>query len=124
MLKQDELTFEIRAAATEVHRAIGPGLLESAYEQCLAHELSLRNLAFERQRILPVRYKNVRLDGGYRIDFVVEEKCVLELKCVEQRLPLFTAQTLTYMKLGGYSIGLLINFNVPLLKDGIKRLVL
>ena len=124
MLKNEELTFQIRAAAIEVHRGLGPGLLESAYEECLCYELSQRDLAFERQLSLPVTYKNLKLDCGYRLDLVVEKTCVLELKAVEEISNVFRAQLLTYMKVGNYPVGLLINFNVPLLKDGIVRLVL
>ena len=124
MLKHEELTFEIRAAATEVHRELGPGLLESAYEECLCFELSQCGLSFRRQVSLPVKYKNIQLDCGYRLDVVVQDTCVLELKAVDQMSNVFSAQLLTYMKLGHFPVGLLINFNVPLLKDGIKRFVL
>ncbi|MCP4783629.1 MAG: GxxExxY protein [Fuerstiella sp.] len=124
MLKHEELTFRIRAAATEVHRELGPGLLESTYEECLCFELSQCGLAFKRQVSLPVTYKNIQLDCGYRLDVVVQDKCVLELKAVDQMSNVFSAQLLTYMKLGHFPVGLLINFNVPLLKDGIKRFVL
>ena len=102
---------------------LGPGLLESAYEECLAHELSLANISFERQVPLPVTYRSLRLDCGYRLDFLVEKTVVLELKAVEGLQPIHEAQMLTYLKLGGWSIGLLINFNVPVLKKGIKRMV-
>jgi len=124
MLLHQHLTYDVRAAATEVHRELGPGLLESAYEECLCFELSRRNLDFARQVGLPVQYKDVRLDCGYKLDIVVENTVVLELKSVSSLLAVFEAQLLTYMKLGNYLIGLLINFNVPLLKDGIRRLVL
>lgn len=124
MLKHEDLTFRIRAAATEVHRTLGPGLLESAYEECFCHELSQRSLAFERQFNLPVKYKKIRLYCGYRIDCLVEQPCVVEIKAVAQTTNVHTAQLLTYMKLGNYPVGLLINFNVPLLKDGIRRMVL
>lgn len=117
------LTEEIIGAAIEVHRALGPGLLESAYEECLAHELTLANISFERQVALPVNYKGVQLDCGYRLDFVVEETVVLELKAIDVLQPIHEAQLLTYLKLGGWPIGLLINFNVPVLKKGIKRMV-
>lgn len=123
MLIHEELTREIIGAAMEVHRELGPGLLESAYEECLCHELSVRGLAFQRQVTLPVNYKNVRLDCGYRLDVVVAEKVVLELKSVEEVTPLHQAQLLTYLRLSGKKVGLLINFNVVLLKDGITRLV-
>jgi GxxExxY protein len=117
------LTEKIIGAAIEVHKALGPGLLESAYEGCLAHELSLVGISFERQVPLPVSYKSFHLDCGYRLDFLVERMAVLELKAVEGLQPIHEAQLLTYLKLGGWPIGLLINFNVPVLKKGIKRLV-
>jgi GxxExxY protein len=119
----NELTDRIIGAAIEVHKALGPGLLESAYESCLGHELSLLNICFERQVPLPIRYKSLPLDCGYRLDFLVEDAVVLELKAVEKLEPIHQAQMLTYLKLGGWRVGLLINFNVPLLKKGIKRLV-
>jgi len=124
MLREGELTEAIIGAAIEVHRALGPGLLESAYEQCLCHELSLQNLEFRRQVELPVRYKSVQLDCGYRIDVLVEERVVVELKSVERLLPIHEAQLMTYLKLSGRSVGLLLNFQVPVLKDGLKRIVL
>jgi GxxExxY protein len=118
------LTRNIIGAAIEVHRALGPGLLESTYQTCLAHELALREIAFEREKPLPVEYKSISLECGYRLDFLVEEKVVVELKSVAEMLPVHEAQLLTYMKLAGCRVGLLINFNVPLLKDGISRRVL
>jgi GxxExxY protein len=124
MLIYEELTHEIRGAATEVHKAIGPGLLESAYEECLCHELSLRGLPFQRQVPLPVSDKGVKLDCGYRLDVAVEDKVILELKSVQQIEPIHEAQLLTYLRLSGRKVGLLINFNTVLLKDGIKRMVL
>jgi GxxExxY protein len=117
------LTEKIIGAAIEVHKVLGPGLLESAYEECLAHELRLANISFERQVELPVTYKSLQLDCGYRLDFLVERTVVLELKAVEDLQPIHQAQLLTYLKLGGWQIGLLINFNVSVLKKGIKRLV-
>ena len=120
----NDLTEKIIGAAIEVHRAIGPGLLESAYEECLAHELRLQALHFERQAPLPVAYKGVALNCGYRLDFLIEKTVVLELKAIDAFHPIHEAQLLTYLKLGGWHIGLLINFNVPLLKTGIKRIVL
>src|SRR5262249_27017172 len=117
------LTEKIIGLAIEVHKVLGPGLLESAYEECLTHELSLANISFERQVPLPVTYKSLQLDCGYRLDFLVEKTVVLELKVVEGLQPIHEAQLLTYLKLGGWPIGLLINFNVPVLKKGIKRLV-
>lgn len=118
-----ELTEKIIGSAIEIHKTIGPGLLESAYDECLAHELKLRGLAFERQVHLPVSYKAIKLDCGYRLDFLVEKSVVVELKAVDALHPIHEAQVLTYLKLGGWTVGLLINFNVPVLKDGIKRLV-
>jgi GxxExxY protein len=117
------LTENIIGAAIEVHKALGPGLLETAYEECLAHELILANISFERQVALPVTYKSHQLDCGYRLDFLVEKRVVLEQKAVEMLQPIHEAQLLTYLKLGGWPIGLLINFNVPVLKKGIKRMV-
>jgi GxxExxY protein len=117
------LTEKIIGAAIEVHKVLGPGLLESAYEGCLAHQLSLDNISFERQIPLPINYKSLQLDCGYRLDFLVEKTVVLELKTVESLQPIHEAQLLTYLKLGGWPIGLLINFNVPVLKKGIKRMV-
>ncbi len=119
-----ELTEKIIGAAIEVHRVIGPGLLESAYEECLAYELRSNGLKYERQVALPILYKGITLDCGYRIDFLVENAVVLELKAVEKILPIHEAQMLTYLKLGGWTVGLLINFNVKLVKNGIKRIVL
>jgi len=114
---------DYRGGPIEVHKVLGPGLLESAYEECLAHELSFANVFFERQVLLPVTYKSLQLDCGYRLDFLVEKTVVLELKALEGLQPIHEAQLLTYLKLGGRPIGLLINFNVPVLKKGIKRLV-
>ena len=123
MLIYEKLTHEIRGAAIEVHRELGPGLLESAYEECLCRELSLRGVAFRRQVSLPVTYKGIKLDCGYKLDIVVEEKIVLELKSVQQTTPLHEAQLLTYLRLSGKKVGLLMNFNTVLMKDGIKRMV-
>ncbi len=117
-------TEPIIGAATEVHRNLGPGLLESAYEDCLCHEMHLRGLSFARQVELPISYKGVKLDCGYKIDFVVENEVVLELKTVDRILPVHEAQLLTYMKLSGKRVGLLINFNVALLTRGVIRRVL
>ena len=114
----------IIGAAIEVHRVLGPGLLESAYEECLARELTLRNIKFERHKPLPVVYKEVKLDCGYRLDFLVEGRVVLELKAVELLAPIHEAIMLTYLRLSGCQIGLLINFHTQILKDGIKRFVL
>lgn len=124
MLHEKELTQQIIGAAIEVHREVGPGLLESAYQACLAHEFSLRGLPFEQEKPLAVEYKGIQLDCGYRLDFVVAEKVVVELKAVDGLRPIHEAQLLTYLKLTGCRVGLLINFNVPILKNGIKRIVL
>ena len=105
----------------EIHRELGPGLLESAYEECLAYELSKAGLRFERQKPLPVRYKEVQLDCGYRLDFVIEDALIVELKAVTELHPIHEAQLLTYLKLDKKLLGLLINFNVPVLKHGVKR---
>jgi len=123
-MTDNQLTHEIIGAAIEVHRVLGPGLLESAYEECLARELTLRNIKFERQKSLPVVYKDVKLDCGYRLDFLVEGRVVLELKAVESLAPIHEAIMLTYLRLSGCQIGLLINFHTQILKDGIKRFVL
>ena len=119
----NELTHAVIGMAIEVHRELGPGLLESAYEECLAHELRQSTVKFARQKPVPVTYKGLELDCGYRIDLLVEDQLVIELKSVEELIPLFDAQILTYMKLADKSIGLLINFNVPVLKSGLKRFV-
>ena len=121
--REDKITGEIIGAAIEIHRELGPGLLESAYEQCLCHELSLRDLPFQRQVDLPVVYKVVHLDCGYRMDVVVADVVVVELKTVDKLLPIHDAQLLTYLKLYRRQLGLLLNFNVPVLKDGLKRIV-
>ncbi len=123
MLLDEELTEQIIGAAIEVHRALGPGLLESSYEACLAYELESRGLRVSRQVPLPIIYKQVHLDAGYRIDLHVENRVVVELKHVEKTLPIHEAQLITYLKLSGCRIGLLINFNVRALKDGVTRRV-
>lgn len=119
-----DLTEKIIGAAIEVHRALGPGLLESIYQTCLAHEMALRELRFEKEKPLPVEYKGIKLEGGYRLDFVVEDKVVVELKAVDSIHDVHKAQLLTYLKLTGCKVGLLLNFNSAALKDGIERLVL
>ena len=119
-----ELSSKVLGCAIEVHRALGPGLLESTYQQCLAHELNLNNINFKMEYPLPVTYKDIKLDCGYRIDIFIEKKIVLELKSVETVLPIHEAQLLTYMKLLNVKQGFLINFNVELLKDGINSFVL
>ena len=118
------LTERIIGAAIEVHRELGPGLLESAYEAALAYELTLQGVHIERQKEQPVRYKGILIETGFRIDVLVEGQVVVELKAVDALLPIHEAQLLTYLKLSNCRIGLLINFNVPLLKQGIKRLAL
>ena len=120
----NDLTGQIIGAAIEVHKALGPGLLESVYEECLCHEFGLRQIRYKRQQALPVTYKGVRLDCGYRIDLLVEDLVILELKSVEHTEPIHDAQLLTYLKLTGFKLGLLINFNVPVLKQGIRRFIL
>jgi GxxExxY protein len=120
----DLLTEKVIGFAIEVHRQLGPGLLESAYEECSCYELQQSGLRFRRQVPLPVVYKAIRLDCGYRIDMMVEEQVILELKTVERLIPVHEAQLLTYLKLSGMRIGLLLNFNAPVLKDGIRRMVL
>lgn len=123
-MELNELTERIIGAAIEVHRALGPGLLESAYEECLCHELSLRGVRFERQADLPVQYKGLRLDCGYRLDMLVDKAVAVEIKAVEALAPIHEAQLLTYLKIGGWHVGLLLNFNVPVLKNGLRRMVL
>ena len=120
----DKLSNRVIGCAIEVHRVLGPGLVESTYEQCLAHEFTLNEISFRQQWPLPVEYKEVRLDCGYRIDLVVEDALIVELKCVEQIGGIHQAQLLTYMKLARIGTGLLINFNVKRLRDGIRRFVL
>ena len=120
----DELSNRVIGCAIEAHKQLGPGLLESTYEQCLAHELRINDIAFQIQHSQQVEYKGVQLDCGYRIDILVENELILELKSVEEIKRIHEAQLLTYMKLAGVKIGLLMNFNVLKLKDGIKRFVL
>ena len=123
-MKFDDLSNRVIGCAIEVHRELGPGLLESTYEQCLAHELKLSGIPFQLQHPQPVQYKGIRLDCGYRLDMLVEGALIIELKSVEAIKGTHEAQLLTYMKLAGVKIGLLMNFNVTKLKDGIKRFVL
>jgi GxxExxY protein len=120
----NQTTEAIIGAAIDVHKHLGPGLLESAYEECLCHELHLRNIPFQRQVPLPVAYKGTKLDCGYRIDLLVKNEVVVELKAIDSILPIHEAQALTYMRLGSWKVGLIINFNVPIVVKGIKRLVL
>lgn len=119
----NEITEKIIGAAIAVHRELGPGLLESAYEACLAFELAQQGLKVEAQRPLPVVYRGVRLDCGYRLDLLVEDAVVVEVKAVEALAPIHEAQLLSYLKLSGCTVGLLINFNVVMLKDGLRRMV-
>ncbi len=119
----NELTHRVIGCAMKVHSALGPGLLESAYEECLAFELTRSSILFERQKPMPLVYDNVKLDCGYRIDILIEEKLVLELKAVEALNDVHLAQILTYLKLSNCELGLLINFNVVRLKDGLRRII-
>lgn len=118
-----DLTNKVIGAAIHVHRELGPGLLEAAYQECLNYLLVKNGLFVEREKAIPVKFEDVSLDCGYRIDLLVENSLVLELKCVERLQPIHTAQILSYLKLGGYKVGLLLNFNVTLMKRGIKRIV-
>ena len=122
-MERDPLTGRVIGCAIEVHRTLGPGLLESTYEQCLARELDLEGIGFQLQLPIPVEYKGIRLDCGYRMDVLVEDQLILELKSVDEIKGIYEAQLLTYMKLADKHTGLLINFNVEVLKDGIKRFV-
>lgn len=117
------IAAQVVDGALEVHRRLGPGLLESVYEACLCHELSKRCVQFQKQVNWPIQYDSVRIDAGLRLDLLVEDRLIVELKAVEKRIPLFDAQMLTYLKLAEKRLGLLINFNVSLLKDGVKRMI-
>ena len=119
----NDLTGSVIKAATEVHQIIGPGMMKSVYQECLSHELGLRNIPFETQKKLPIEYKGARLDSGFRLDFVVADKLVVELRNENGLQPADEARLLTYLYLTGTEAGLLINFNVPILKDGIKKIV-
>jgi GxxExxY protein len=123
MLLAGKVTEEVIGAAIEVHKVLGPGLLESVYEECLCHELSLRGVSFRRQVDLPIAYEGVRLQSGHRLDMVVEDEVVVEVKSVEDLLPVHEAQLLTYLRLSGKRVGLVINFGARVLKDGIVRRV-
>ena len=120
----NQITGDVIGAAIEVHRHLGPGLLESVYQECLARELMVRGIPFQRERPLPLEYKGVRLECGYRIDLLIAGLVVVEVKAVEAIAPVHEAQLLTYLRLGGWHVGLLINFNVVVLKNGICRRVL
>ena len=121
MTNMNQLSSKIIGAAIEVHKTLGPGLLESAYEECLCHELSIQGLLFEKQKPLSVDYKGKKLDCGYRLDIIVEKAIIIELKSCEKIEPIHKAQLLTYLKLSGLNLGLILNFNVPLMRDGIVR---
>lgn len=122
-MELDDLTGRIIGAAIEVHKILGPGLLESVHEECLCHELGIAQVLFERQKEIPIEYKGIKLSCGYRLDLLVEERIIVEIKSCDTILPVHEAQLLTYLKLTGLRIGLLINFNVPILRDGIKRFI-
>ena len=122
-MDMNNLTGEVIGAAIEVHKHLGPGLLESAYEECMCHELSLKKITYERQKQLPITYKEVKLDSCYRLDVVVEGKIILELKSCEKIEDIYKAQLLTYLRLSGLKLGLILNFNVPMMKEGIVRVV-
>lgn len=124
MKREDELSNQIIGAAIEVHKQLGPGLLESAYEECMAYEFTLRHIPSERQKTLPVVYKGIKLDCGYRLDFLVGDLVIVELKSVSELNPVHEAQVITYLKLSNLKLGLLLNFNVRLMKNGIHRVAL
>ncbi len=122
-MTENEIGEAVLGAAMKVHSAVGPGLLESVYETCLTHELRIQGFDVQRQVALPVEYDGQRIDAGFRLDILVAEKVVVEVKAVERTAPIHTAQILTYLKLGGFKLGYLLNFNVVHMRDGIKRLV-
>ena len=122
-MNMNQLSSKIIGAAIEVHKTLGPGLLESAYEECLCHELSIQGLLFEKQKPLSIDYKGKKMDCGYRLDIVVEKAVIIELKSCEKIEPIHKAQLLTYLKLSGLKLGLILNFNVPIMRDGIVRIV-
>ena len=122
-IQQNELTEQIIGASIDVHRELGPGLLESAYEACLAYELAQRGMSVERQRSVPLVYKGLALDCGYRLDIVVERAVIIEVKAIDQLLPVHRAQVISYLRLTGLSVGLLINFHSPILRHGLQRVV-
>ncbi len=123
-MNENELSHKIIGACIEVHRTLGPGLLENVYQQCLTREFGLQSIPFEKEIAKPISYKNRLIECGLRLDFFVDNRVIVELKAVEKLLPIHKAQVLTYLKLTGCKLGLLINFNVPILKDGIERLAL
>lgn len=121
---QESCSRRVIGAAIEVHKLLGPGLLESAYQACLARELAIEGIPFRREVVIPLEYKGAEIDAGFRLDFVVNDELVIETKSVDRLRPIHEAQLLTYLKLSGYRVGLLVNFNQRFLKDGIKRMVL
>ncbi len=123
IMLENEISKIIIGCAIEVHKQLGPGLLESAYQECLFYELKQKGLKVDKEKPMPIVYKEVKLDHGYRIDLLVENKVVIEIKTVEKLHEVHTAQVLTYLKLGNYKLGLLLNFDVSLLKNGIKRII-
>ena len=123
-MTDNEITHEIIGAAIEVHKLLGPGLLESAYEACLCHEFAIRKISFQKQKPIPLVYKEIKLDCGFRLDLLVEKRIVVELKSVDALAPIHEAIMLTYLRLSGHTLGLLINFNVSILKDGIRRFIM
>jgi GxxExxY protein len=122
-MRDKDLSHAIIGAAIEIHRTLGPGLLEAVYEECLAREFTLRAILFERQKPIPLVYKDLKLECGYRLDFLVSGRIVVEIKSIEAIAPIHESVMLTYLRLSGSPLGLLINFNVPILKDGIRRYV-
>ena len=123
-MTDNEITHEIIGAAIEVHKLLGPGLLESAYEACLCREFALRKIGFQKQKPVPLVYKDIKLDCGFRLDLLVEKRIVVELKSVDALAPIHEAIMLTYLRLSGHKLGLLINFNVSILKEGIRRFIM
>ena len=123
-MTDNEITHEIISAAIEVHKLLGPGLLESAYEACLRHEFAIRKIGFQKQKPVPLVYKEIKLACGFRLDLLVEKRVVVELKSVDAIAPIHEAIMLTYLRLSGHTLGLLINFNVSILKDGIRRFIM
>ena len=122
-MKDSELTHAVIGAAIEIHRNLGPGLLEAVYEECLARELTLLNIPYERQKPIPLVYKDLKLECGYRLDLLIAGRVVVEIKSIEALAPIHESVMLTYLRLSGCALGLLINFHVPVLKDGIRRYV-
>ena len=120
---ENEISKKIIGCAIEVHRQLGPGLLESAYQECLLYELKLAGLKVQKEKPMPIIYKEIKLDHGYRMDLLVEDKVVIEIKTVDNLIDVHKAQVLTYLKLGNYKLGLLLNFQVAVLKNGIKRVI-